>query len=151
LGLSVYADASWFKDLQQPGLRTIGPGLVGVSWGWFIGGGYLAQPKCGPDWVASAPPEGDVRATWPLALSLALLAGVTAPVIDYYVLGPVPQEWSVTERQFRLVGAAAGGVAGALLPYVLPPRTWRAARELQHIRAGGDARGAFLSYSVSFF
>ena len=32
------------------------------------GGGYLALPKCDPHWVGEAPREGDVRASWPLAL-----------------------------------------------------------------------------------
>ena len=37
----------WLNGLHQAGGR---------------GGGYLAQPKCSPDWVAHAPPDGDVRA-----------------------------------------------------------------------------------------
>jgi hypothetical protein len=36
------------------------------------------------------------------------------------------------------------------LPYLLPPKTWRAARELEKIRAGATASGAYLSYRVAF-
>ena len=54
------------------------------------------------------------------------------------------------ERRFRVLGGVAGGFTGALLPYVLPPKTWRAAKELEHIRAGADTTGAWINYSVRF-
>jgi hypothetical protein len=51
----------------------------------------------------------------------------------------------------HVVVAGIAGFAGALLPYLAPPRTWRAARELHRIRFGADGRGqAFLSYSAPF-
>ncbi len=53
----------------------------------------------------------------------------------------------------RLGLASAFGVGGALLPYLLPPQTWRAAKELEHLRARPteDGRGAFVSWSVRFY
>jgi hypothetical protein len=48
----------------------------------------------------------------------------------------------------------AGGVAftGALLPYVpfLSPKTWRAARELQNLRAATDGKSAYVGYTLRF-
>lgn len=52
----------------------------------------------------------------------------------------------------RLVLASGFGIAGALLPYLLPPKTWRAAKELERLRAAPteDGRGAFVSWRVRF-
>jgi hypothetical protein len=50
----------------------------------------------------------------------------------------------------RLILAGTGGALGALLPYLLPPKTWRAAKELEHLRAGADAHGAFVGYTIRF-
>ena len=50
----------------------------------------------------------------------------------------------------RLVIASAAGIGGLLLPYLLPPRTWRAAQELRRFRAGADGHAAFVSYTLSF-
>ena len=50
----------------------------------------------------------------------------------------------------RLVLAGTGGAIGALLPYLLPPKTWRAKKELEHIRAGATAHGGFVGYTLSF-
>ena len=149
-GLSIAADPLVFKFKEQPGVRLMGPALIGLTWGWTLGGGYLSMPKCGADWVTAAPPEGDFRASWPLAAALGLLAGVTAPIIVGYETGPVPLDWAVWERSARVFVSAGTGVLGALLPYALPPKTWRAAKELQRIRAGADGASAFISYSVRF-
>jgi hypothetical protein len=150
---SVYADLHWFQFSNQPGVRTIGPALVGTTWGFTLGGGYLAQPKCS-GFVKSAPPEGDVRTSWHLALALAGLAAISAPMIEYWGLynfgDGVPLDWSVSERRLRLFAAAGGAFGGALLPYLLPPKTWRAAKELERIRLGTDARGSWVSYTVRF-
>jgi hypothetical protein len=149
---SILLDANAIQLSAQTGVRLVGPGLVGLSWGATVGGGYLALPKCSPGFVGSAPPEGDVRQSWPLAISLALLAGATAPVLVGLETGtgPVTLPWSVTERSARLFVAGGAGFVGALVPYLLPPKTWRAAKELERIRAGADATGAYLTYTVRF-
>ena len=43
----------------------------------------------------------------------------------------------------HLVAAGVSGFGGALLPYLLPPSTWAASRELEKIRVGTDGRGGF--------
>jgi hypothetical protein len=151
---SLYLDGHFLKFSDQPGVRTIGPGLAGLTWGFMLGGGYLAQPKCQPDWVSYAPPEGDVRATWPVALALSGLAAISAPLLEpFFALSCpscTPPEWSVSERRARVFSAGGAAFVGALLPYVLPPKTWRNAKELERIRASGDKTGAFVTYSVLF-
>jgi hypothetical protein len=132
-------------------VRFVGPVAIGVTWGATVGGVWLALPKCSPEWVGEAPREGSVRATWPLALSLALLAGATAPVINAIVSGyDTSSPWSTFEREMHVVAAGLAGFGGALLPYVLPPRTWAAAQELDRIRLGTDGRALFVSYVASF-
>jgi hypothetical protein len=134
-------------------LRMSGPVMIGVTWGATVGGAWLALPKCSPHWIGEPPPEGDVRATWPLALALALLAGATAPIINGIAIGSynLPLEWSTFEREMHVVAAGLAGFGGALLPYLLPPRTWSAAREIQRIRFGADHHGGLLlGYSVAF-
>lgn len=86
---SVYLNLQVLKQAEQPGVRLVGPGLVGLSWGMFLGGGYLSLPKCDPHFAWGAPPEGDIRPSWPLAVAIAMLAGASAPAIDYVFLGPV--------------------------------------------------------------
>lgn len=137
-GIAVEAQNS----LQQSGttaLHFVGPVAVGLPWGATLGGGYLALPKCDPQWVTAPAREGDVHASWPMALAIALLAGATAPVVDSIVIGGYPQPWSTTERSLHVLTAGVAGFTGALLPYLLPPRTWSAARELQHLRVEGTA------------
>jgi hypothetical protein len=132
--------------------RYVGASLVGLTWGFTLGGVYLALPKCSPDYVSSSPPEGNVRTDWEIAAAFAALSGLTAPVIVATETGGIPQQWSDTERVMRLVLSSGLGVAGALLPYVLPPKTWRAAKELEHLRAGTteDGKGAVVSWGVRF-
>jgi len=150
---TIALDSQVFKPkYDQPGWSYVGAGTVGFAWGWALGSLHMALPKCSPDWVGSAPPEGDVRTSWHLAAAFTLLAAVTAPIVVGTETGPQPPAWDVSQRQARLGFAALGGVAGALFPYLLPPRTWSAARELARIRAEGtpDGRGAFVSYSLRF-
>lgn len=133
-------------------VRMTGPAMIGVAWGATIGGAWLALPKCSPEWIGDPPREGNVRETWPVALSLALLAGATAPIVNGIAIGSyLPVEWTDFERAMHVVVAGIAGFGGALLPYAIPPRTVRAARELERIRLGMDARGGmFLGYSARF-
>jgi hypothetical protein len=149
---SIALDSSVLQVQGEPGIRLLGPAAVGLTWGATIGGGYLSLPKCSPDWVASPPIEGEARTSWPVAASLALLAGATAPLIVGLETGTggVTVAWPIPERSARLVVAGVAGVTGALVPYLIPPKTWRAAKELWHIRAGADAHGAFFAYHLTF-
>jgi hypothetical protein len=129
-------------------VRTSGAALIGVTWGATLGGAWLALPKCSPRWLESPPREGEVGASWPLALSIALLAGATAPIVNGIAIGTLPIEWSTFEREMHVAVAAVFGFGGALLPYVLPPRTLAAARELEHIRIEPLLTGAFLPHAA---
>lgn len=152
--VALTAAAIWsdgrLKGEPKPGIRLLGPSAVGLTWGFLVGGFRLALPQCDERWVPSAPPEGNVRESWPMALSFAALAAITAPVVVGIETGAVPTEWAVRERSGRLVLAGAAGFLGALVPYALPPRTWRARKELERIRAGVTTGGAFVSYAVTF-
>ncbi len=134
-------------------LRMSGPAAIGLSWGATIGGAWLALPKCSPHWTGEPPREGNVHANWPLALSLALLAGATAPFINGIAIGSydLPVGWTTVEREMHLVVAGLAGFGGAFLPYLFPPTTWSAAREIERIRIGADGHGGmFLGYSGRF-
>jgi hypothetical protein len=134
------------------GVRYLGPSAVGLTWGFTLGGAYLSLPKCSPDYVTSDPPEGDVRTNWEIAIVFAALAGLTAPILESVETGTIPPAWSNAERAMRLVLASAFGVAGAFIPYVLPPKTWRAAKKLENLRASptADGRGGFVSWGIRF-
>jgi hypothetical protein len=138
------------KNASDIGVRMLGPGFVGLSWGWMLGGGYLAFPKCHPNFVGDPPPEGGGRPAWPVAITLAALSGATAPMITGVVTGPLVSTWTTEERVTRLVVAGVSAVAGALLPYLLPPRTWRAARELERLRIEAGPQGAVLGWHTTF-
>jgi hypothetical protein len=163
--------ALWFgtyysvKYSDSVALRAIvSPGVIGVTWGATVTGTFLALPKCEPHWIGEAPREGDVRTSWPLAISLALVAGATAPILYATAIGnnlqftnvppsagdPNPPVWSTPEREAHIVVAGVAGFAGALLPYVIPPSTVRAARELDKLRFGYDGRAGFISYGGDF-
>ena len=147
---SVYVNINQLKQMGEPGLRLLGPGLVGFTWGGFLSGGYLSLPKCDPLWAYGPPPEGNVRAQWPLATAIAIVAGVTGPIMDYTFLGPAKPSWPVEERSARVFIAAGAGVLGSLFPYILPPRTWAAAKEIERMRVQGMPGGAQVSYTLAF-
>ena len=46
--------------------------------------------------------------------------------------------------------SGAFGVIGSLFPYVLPPRTWAAAKEIEKMRIDGYKDGWGVSYNVAF-
>ena len=158
LGASVLVTAGAFvldgfaRTSQYEGVRYLGPSGMGLTWGFTLGGAYLALPKCSPDYVSAPPPEGSVRTDWEIAVAIAALAGITAPVLESVETGTIPPAWSNGERVMRLVLASGFAVAGASLPYLLPPKTWRAAKKLEDLRGAptADGRGAFVSWGIRF-
>jgi hypothetical protein len=154
-GALLASDANGNPKTSSSAVRQLGPAAIGFSWGATIGGGYLALPKCDPHWVSYAPREGDVRSPWPLALTLATIGGIfgasmTGVFTTLQASSADMQNWSTEERAGRLWIAGLSGFVGALVPYLIPPRTWSGARELARIRASADAHGAGLSYSLAF-
>jgi hypothetical protein len=146
----IVLDTKFLKQQEQPGVRLLAPGIVGFFWGGFLSGGYLSLPKCDPTWAYGPPPEGEVRASWPIATVITMLATVTAPAIDYVFLGAVPVGWSDTERSTRVFLAMGTGLVGSLIPYVISPRPWSARKEIDRIRLGEVAGGPFVSYGFTF-
>jgi hypothetical protein len=133
-------------------VRFVGPTAIGFAWGLTVSGAWLAMPKCSPEWVGESPREGTVRVSWPLALSFALLAGATAPVVNAVIAGyDTTSPYSTLEREMHLVAAGLAGFGGALIPYLLPPRTWAAVQELDRIRLGPDGRGGWCFGYVARF
>jgi hypothetical protein len=149
-GTSIYLNVDRLKHSQSVGLRLLGPALIGFTWGGLLSGGYLSLPKCDPLWADGPPPEGNVRAIWPLATAIAVIAGVTGPIMDYAFLGPVKVQWAVAERSARVLVAATTGILGTLFPYVLPPRTWSARKQIDRMRIEGTPSGASLTYTLQF-
>jgi hypothetical protein len=149
---TIALDSQVFQSSGQAAVRLIGPGLVGLSWGWSVGGAYLTLPQCSSDWVRSRALEGSTRSELPLAISFTVLAAAMGPVIVGVETGDGQGTlaWSPGERVMRLVIAGATGAVGAVMPYVLPPRTWRALRKLDALQAGVADRGGFVGYRVAF-
>ena len=151
VGGVAFGSSDTVKHASSVALRLTGPAAIGLVWGATVGGAWLALPKCSPHWVGESPREGTVRGSVPLAVSLALLAGATAPIITGIAVGPLPISWTTLESEMHLVAAGVAGFGGALLPYLLPPRTWAAARELEHLRFQVDGRGdPFIGYGGTF-
>jgi hypothetical protein len=147
---TVYLNIGYLKHNSEPGIRLIGPAMVGFAFGGFLSGAYLSLPKCDPLWAEGPPPEGNVRADWPMATAIAVIAGVMGPIMDYNFLGPIKMDWPVVERSERIFLAAGTGVLGSLFPYLLPPKTWAARKEIDRLRVSGTLGGAALSYTVRF-
>jgi hypothetical protein len=147
---AIALDSQFLKSQDSAVVRMIGPATIGLTWGFMFGGTYLAMPKCTPNYVATMPPEGDVRASWPLAVALAMLAGATAPVVVAIETGGAPKEWETVERTFRVLTSGVLAFGAALLPYALPPKTWRAMQKLQDLRAGASKDGFFVGVALTF-
>lgn len=150
VGVSIWANTQILKQSGEPGVRLVGPGIIGFTWGGFLSGGYLSLPKCDPLWAYGTPPEGDVRSNVPLAAAISLLAVITAPAMDFVFLGPQKPEWQDWERSTRVFVAMGTGLVGSLFPYVFSPVPWAAKKEIERIRLGEVAGGPFVSYAVSF-
>lgn len=146
----IYANTQHLKQAEEPGVRLVAPAWIGFSWGMLLSGGYLSLPKCDPTWAYGPPPEGNVRSPWPVAVAIAMVAGATAPAMDYAFLGPVKQEWMVWERSTRVFVGIGTGVLGAVFPYIVSPRPWAAKKEIERIRLGAQAGGPFVSYTLAF-
>jgi hypothetical protein len=141
----------WMKYQVWRPARFAAPAMIGLTWGATVGGAWLALPKCSAQWIPRPTPGGRVGDPWPLALSLALLAGATAPIVNGIAVGfTLPGDEPTFERAMHLVVAGVFGFGGALLPYLLPPKTWSAARELERLQVGADGRGVFVGYRGSF-
>jgi hypothetical protein len=147
---SVYFNLDYFKQHGPVSIRMIGPMTEGFFWGGFLSGGFLSLPKCDPLWAQGPPPEGNVRAAWPIATAITLLSAISAPFLDYTFLGFQKPGWSTEEKSARIFIASGFGVMGALFPYLLPPRTWSAAKQIEKMRVEGYRDGAVLSYRVLF-
>lgn len=152
LGLigSIYVNISHLKQAEEPGVRLIGPGAVGLFWGGFLSGGYLSLPKCEPNWAYGTPPEGNVRAHWPTAAAISMIATASAPALDWVFLGVPKPDWTTREKSFRIFTGMAGGLVGSLIPYLLPPKPWAAKLEIERIRVGASADGGFVSWGTTF-
>lgn len=147
----VYSDNRWFRFMDTPAQRLVGPSLMGLAWGSTIGGLYLAMPKCRPDWVETATSEGAVRNQWQFAIALSLLSMATAPFIARIEQGPIREVyWDVPERSLTVIMPMITGAVGAFVPYLLPPRTWRAANELEKLRLNVAVNGNGLGLKLSF-
>jgi hypothetical protein len=143
-------DWSTFNYSGSTFVRELGPTFIGLTWGLFIGSFHPSLPKCSPHFAGAIPPEGQVRTSWPIALSFALLAAASAPFVDFIAIGPVPPAWDDGERVTRVILASTLAFGSALIPYVLPPKTLRAARELLGLRPSISAHASFVSYSLRF-
>jgi hypothetical protein len=149
-GAILYGSSDFIKNVDRIGIRFTGPALIGLTWGATVGGSWLSLPKCSMHWVGESPREGGVRQVWPLALSFALLAGATAPIVNRIADGSEPMAWTDLEREMHVVTAGVFGFAGAFLPYLVPPKTWAAAREIDRLRVSASAQGAFIGYVGTF-
>jgi hypothetical protein len=146
----IYLNTQLLKQNGEPGVRLLGPAITGFAWGGFLSGGYLSLPKCDPLWAEGYPPEGDIRATAPLAISISVLATITAPAMDFIFLGQQKVEWHDWERASRVFVGMGAGLAGSIFPYIVSPRTWAARKEIDRIRIGEVAGGPFVSYGFAF-
>jgi hypothetical protein len=150
VGGAIAGDRAYFYQSGQPGIRLIGPSLTGVAWGAALGGALLSRPQCDPDDIHWAPPEGNVHSDMPLVFATALLSLASASFVANLSRGPILQEWPVWERAWATVLPMATGFGGTFLPLLLPPRTYRAAQELQNLRIGGDKTSLTVGYGFSF-
>jgi hypothetical protein len=151
-------------DRSHSAVRSVGPGLIGLAWGALVPGFYMSLPTCSKTWVASHPPEGEVRSNTSFFIALSLAAVATAPLIVAIQSGPeqfgvATNRYPTGEKSVRVLLPMATSLLGSLLPHVsfLAPKTWRAAMELEQLRLGvtpianeGKVTGATLGLSARF-
>ncbi len=148
---AITLDSQVFQTDSSGFVRELGPTFIGLTWGLFIGSFYPSLPKCSPHFTTAVPPEGQVRTSWPMAFSFALFAAATAPFVDFIAIGePEPAAWPDGERVMRVVLASTLAFGSAFIPYLLPPKTLRATRELLNLRPSISAHSTFVSYSLRF-
>ena len=147
---AIALDTQVFKYDPNVSVRELGPTFVGLTWGLFVGSFYPSLPKCSPHFTTTVPPEGQVRTSWPIALSFAIFAGMTAPVVDYIAIGSVPDQWNDGERVARVLLSGGLAFGAALIPYLIPPKPLRATRQLLDLRPSVSAHGTFVTYSLRF-
>jgi hypothetical protein len=135
--------------VPQPGIRLIGPTVMGALWGQTLGVALLSRPQCDPDDIHWAPPEGNVHTELPLLFATALAAAATGGFAAN-ISHPIQTEWPVWERATGTVLPIVTGFAGTFLPLLLPPRPYRAMQELQKLRLGADKTGATLGWGFTF-
>lgn len=138
------------KEHSSPWVRMMGPASIGLAWGASVSGAYLSAPKCRPEYVPTLPPEGDIRTSWHLAAALALTGAALAPIVTGMTTGPLSDSWSTEERTSRILVSIGFGLGGGLLPYLLPPKPWRAMKELTRLRIESNPGGAMLTYRTTF-
>ena len=140
------------KQEDSQAVRALGPGLLGLTWGATLGGAVLSRPTCDPNFVWSAPPDGDVRSSWPLATALALVSAATAPLLVGIVTGPLSTQWEYPERSSRLWISAGAGAIGSLLPRIpwIAPAPHRAGLELERLRLEPQKSGATATVTWRF-
>ena len=63
---------------------------------------------------------------------------------------PCPIAWSSGERASRIILAGTIAFGTAFIPYLIPPKTVWAARQLQHLRATVSAQSSYVSYTFHF-
>ncbi len=131
-------------------VRFLGPASVGLSMGWLIGSLPLALPQCSETGMRFSGREGDTRKPGYLAISLALGSVALSSITMAVATGQQPQEWGNVERAGRVLTTSGFAIAGSLLPYLLPPKTWRAAEELRKLRFEASEERAFVTYSMTF-
>jgi hypothetical protein len=131
-------------------VRFAGPAAIGLSVGWLVGSLPLALPQCSETGMRFGGREGDVRSSFFLGASLALAGAALASVTMAVATGQQPQEWGTIERAGRVATTAAVAFGGALMPYLLPPKPWRAAQELRKLRFESGNNSALIGYTTSF-
>ena len=146
----IAADTQYFRFRDEPGVRLIGPSMMGLFWGATLGGALLSRPQCDPGLIHWAPPEGNIHTEMPLLFAVALTSLATAPFVARIEQGAIRAEWPIWERAWSTVLPMVTGFGGTFLPLLFPPRTYRAARELQNLRIGVDQRGATLGWGFTF-
>ena len=87
-----------------------------------------------------------------MVILIVALTGFLAGFLSLQIMhGLARRRWGGTAGWLFVAGASGlAGFGGALLPYLLPPRTWRAAKELEKLRVSATQGGAFVGITLRF-